>query len=227
MSIRLKIPPQHLLGLRALLLAEDDVLESLEAELGKVKPCLSYKDLAEEIGKENPKLGRTDIVIILDTIVSLYEILVAEDMPYVELVSDVIDSAFQTDLLKGTNEGEKDKLVARLSRFLTLGGSLAVAAKARGVLTDNQKTYMDCRILSDIRSIFTEGPSDEPAAAVILHTLKIAYYKNFQREEFFVTLDTEDLKSLRATIERAEAKTQSLRVVLEKAAVPYIDLSKE
>lgn len=227
MSIPLKIPEQHLLGLKTLLLAEDELLEGLVLELAKVKPCISYRDLAEEISKTNPRLGRSDTVKILDTVVSLYETHISEEMSHVELVSDVIDAAFQTEIFKGTSESDKDRLVTRLSRLLTLGGPLAVAAKARGVLTDNQKTYIDSRILSDVRSIFVDGPSDEPAAAVILHTLKIVYYKNYRREEFFVTLDTEDLKSLRTTIERAERKTQSLRSVLERAALPYIDLAQE
>jgi hypothetical protein len=50
---------------------------------------------------------------------------------------------------------------------------------------------------------------------VIVHLLKLGYHSAAQKhQEFFVSLDSDDLRTLRNLIDRAEAKSKSLKASL-------------
>lgn len=50
---------------------------------------------------------------------------------------------------------------------------------------------------------------------VVVHLLKLGYHSAAERhQEFFVSLDSDDLQTLRNLIDRAEAKAKSLKTSL-------------
>ncbi len=102
---------------------------------------------------------------------------------------------------------------------------LNVRARARALVLENEHTLQEARVLTDIRSVFEpENLEDKPKGAVILHTLKIGYLADNEPKEFFVALDTDDVRELIEQLERADAKAESLKSsVLKPAQVPPID----
>jgi len=57
--------------------------------------------------------------------------------------------------------------------------------------------------------------------------LKIHFHKGNRHEEFFVALDTNDVRTLRAVLDRAEKKEAALRALLQTSGITYLDMREE
>jgi hypothetical protein len=84
--------------------------------------------------------------------------------------------------------------------------------------------FCSARILSDLRPVFQEPPT-AASASVIIHNLQIGFHDSGtgDHKEFYVALDAGDLDILKKIIVRAEQKTASLKAILAKANVPYLE----
>jgi len=54
--------------------------------------------------------------------------------------------------------------------------------------------------------------------------VKITYTEESKVREFFVALDTADLREMSETLDRADLKEKSLRALLDDAGVPYLNV---
>ena len=117
----------------------------------------------------------------------------------------------------------RDVLQNRLTTLLGFDDSLGVTAKAVDVMTEKSRVFCGARILSDIRPVFATG-SDSATSAVIIHNLQIGYHSSGDHQEFYVALDTEDIKTLKGLIVRAEKKTLALKGMLSKAGMNYLEV---
>ncbi|HET6386457.1 MAG TPA: hypothetical protein VFJ58_23945 [Armatimonadota bacterium] len=75
-------------------------------------------------------------------------------------------------------------------------------------------------MLSDVRHVFSHDLA--PVAAVIVHQLRIGYLEDVERKEFWVTLDTNDLDQLIATLDRARTKAEKLRATIATSGIHYL-----
>jgi hypothetical protein len=78
------------------------------------------------------------------------------------------------------------------------------------------------RILTDIRPVFG-ATDDPPIAAVVVHTLRLSFFEDNESKEFFISLDAEDLRTLRDQLDRASSKAESLKEVIDKTGIDYVD----
>ena len=90
-------------------------------------------------------------------------------------------------------------------------GRLSSSYKVFGLLSENSRTFKNCRIVSDIRLVFNDDLADKNRNALIVHRLKINAVENDEKKEYFFSLDTNDLKKLKEQIERAEEKDKLIR----------------
>jgi hypothetical protein len=111
-----------------------------------------------------------------------------------------------------------------LSVLLDLSG-VALKAKALSVATDCPRVFSTTKILSDVRPIFGDDPSKRPVGAVVLHNLRITYAENGEEQNFFVQLDTRDLKSLQENVNRALAKDSALRQFVQESRTQIFETS--
>jgi len=128
---------------------------------------------------------------------------------------------FVSDLLAALQKtkgeiSDPDSFSRRVKALLQADDSLGIAAKALGLLADQERTFHSCRILSDVRYIFGDNPSAPPKAAVVAHSLNLVYGEMDGMKQMYVAVDGSDLKRLKAAIERAEAKELNLRSMLQK-----------
>ena len=99
---------------------------------------------------------------------------------------------------------------------MTLFGSpnFDIVAKAWDLKTDDERVFCGARILTDMRPVFGPNVKDGPKAMAVVHLLKLGFDRvgdPKRHNEFHVSLDAEDLGSLRKLIERAEDKASTLR----------------
>lgn len=221
---RLKIPDQYHSGIASLLSLKDESIHLLISAIQSVPPTLRPKDFIARVASKAPGIDIKVIGQIIGTLVALYQVRSdkGDSIPeFSEEISKAIERSDSKDL-KSVNK-DPEFLKQRFLKLLVLEKSLGVVSKAIGVLTEHDHVLVDSRILTDFRPIFT-NPEEPPAAAVIVHMLKIGYTHNGEYEEFFVAMDTADIKKLRDLLDRADQKAHSLRSVLKKADLPCLEV---
>lgn len=103
---------------------------------------------------------------------------------------------------------------------------LRTAAKAVSVLNQQERLFLDARIMSDIRPIFGEDPSEQPTGAVVVHTLSIEHHTDGHMKIFNVAMDRNDLAELKVTVDRAITKAGTLSDVVEAAGLALFELEE-
>jgi hypothetical protein len=142
---------------------------------------------------------------------------------FVEDVSNILQAENQ-DRLK-PDGGDWEPFKGRLSRLLRFEQLLGITAKAYAVMSEHSHVYRNIgtRVLTDIRPVFPNDLEEPLSAAVIVHTLKIAYLEGNTRKEFFVAMDNKDIHELRELLDRADKKAAKLRSILQATQLAYLD----
>jgi hypothetical protein len=157
---------------------------------------------------------------LMDTVRWMYEMRVSAEVPITEFVTDVCEALTEYGELAST---ATPSLSERLATILDLE-ALTIRAKALTLYGEQANVFCSTRILTDLRPVFGTNVSDPPPACIIAHTLRFDYHGAQGRmEEFWLALASEDLVELRIAIDRAETKAKSLRGVLEKANLKFLD----
>jgi hypothetical protein len=119
------------------------------------------------------------------------------------------------------------RLRARLDALLSLS-TLNAGAKAAELVFETTRHMTGARIITDVRPIFAQDVSQQPQTTLIIHTLKLDYHEGHGKDSFgtfYTSVDWEDLGVLRAAIDRAIAKEESLRSMLGSAGIGVVGLS--
>jgi len=220
----LKLPLDEQVGLAKLQALSDEVAAGLLSAISSAAmkadtDGLAVADLAEISG-----LSKIDANQILETLVSLYHVRAYAEVELDEFVTDVsesMESAGRKDF--PVQKGAIQRFRGRLARFLGLE-DVDRAAKSSVLRYEHERTVHSLRILTDARPIFGGNAAEPPEAAVLLHTLKIAYHRAGSLGEVFFAFDEKDLEELKKAILRAEMKARSLRSVLAKAQVKIFNM---
>ena len=223
MAADLKVPPEAIAGLQKIADLDQRTFELFAEATRTAKPTLAQKGLSTEVAqKVQGAMRRDDIVLILASIFGLYVLKYHRGASPDEITESVIDSIAE---LKNSNLSQEKLAVLkpRLNTLLRFDKSVAVTAKAVDVMMKHDRVFCDARILSDIRSVFTDSTA-APSAAVIVHTLRIGFHHQGEHDEVFIALDTGDLKKLKEAIVRAEEKNEALKLILQKSQLPYLEV---
>jgi hypothetical protein len=222
-SRRLRIPQYFHASFVDLLRLNEGSYEELVKALEEATPTLFKGDLASFVA-DRVSFDAGIAKGLINALVSLY--IVRRSGPQLteaEFVDDVCKAldAAENPKLRPEN-GNWDTFKRRLERLLQFETSVGITSKALDVMWQNQRVFCDAgaRMISDVRPVFKNGVSDPPIAAVVVHTLKIAYHEGGEVHEFYVALDSADLKFLRELLQREEDKLESLKSMLN---VQYLE----
>lgn len=211
----LRIPEQDVDPLKQLAALPAETKEKLVSALREAQPSLLLKELHAQIVDK----VEVDEDILLDIVRMLGRMYMGRSVADIsahdfaselnERLSEI--SGFPIDLEDEDTRNEFSKLI---SDILTVENSLGITSKAVGVMTEHEHVYCRCRILTDMRPIFGDEPN-ELKAAVIVHTLKIAFHSQDDHKEIYIAMDKNDVKELIEALKRAEKKEQSLTSFLD------------
>ena len=125
---------------------------------------------------------------------------------------DVIKSAVESflQLIDSDEENEQIQQSARVLQRLSGLPAFRTTSKAIELLYDCDNLLQRTRIMTDVRPIFAEDPS-QIDGAVVSHTLRIRYDSAGNDREMSLALDDRDLRKLIADCERALAKAEAAR----------------
>ena len=218
----LNLPEEYQYGLVTLGKLEESLFDELATALETAGFVLRLKILSASIAERVKSLSKEDASQIVEMLVS---------MNIVRRNAGVDLSQFVDDVSEAIDESDNDELAVidkelvkkRLGHLLT-AKSLDVLSKAQSVTIDHERRFCTARIATDISPVFGDDVESGPMAAVITHALRISFHQDSNDlKEFFVEMDSDDLKELRSSIDRAEEKAKSLRDVLDSAKLPYVE----
>ncbi len=73
------------------------------------------------------------------------------------------------------------------------------------------KTLVYSEIITDIRLVFNSNLNDQSRSAIITHNLKLEVIDSIDNKDIYVSMDSESLVELKATIERALEKEIAIK----------------
>ena len=220
----LRIPKEVYPGFESILRLDDDSANQIIASLSAAKFSPKPARVIAEMKAIVTSLPSEEVELIGMVIASLYGVCNQAEQSLGEFANELIGVVERTDELQKPEQWERERAANFFERALSTEGALSVAVKAFGVLSDHAHVFSEARVLTDLRPIFGSEASSTPTSVVIVHNLKIVYQEGEDQKEFFVALDTNDLHTLRTVLERAETKTTSIKPVLKKAALHYLDV---
>ena len=213
-----KIPESQRIALQKLSVLADAKVEEIVATLQQQKLIAGTKELASLLRTLIPDLLDEDLERVSDTILFFHRVRADADVTAERLASDVSRAFRELGGVKFTDEKYAgfQRMLAKLFDIK----SLDVNAKASVLKSDFENTFCSAKIIIDARPVFGANVEDQPTGFILTHTLKVKYHDDTTRHrEFYVTLDEDDISSLREVLDRAVKKAKSLTAVMEKAGV--------
>lgn len=214
---QLTVPEPFRPGLQKLAYVDDAAIGPLLDALRSERPTLE-SDWIRRVASQADGLEPDDVREIIGTAIALYSV----RMSLGESIPDFVEDLSEAENID-IPEDRKQRFKGYLTQLLNID-VLAIASKARDVLNDYPNNLHDTRILTDMRPVFRDDATGVPAAAAIIHTLKIRYHlgRDQDLQEFFVAMSPSDVQMLRDTLDRAEVKAHGLQQILEAAHVPQL-----
>lgn len=118
---------------------------------------------------------------------------------------------------------EAGSLETRVLKLLNVRSGL-LTAKAVRLASEAGASYCSSRVLSDIRPVFDGKEPPDPAACMLVHTLHVEVHG--REDDYFVVLTPQDLRDLKAQIERAVEKEASLAALMSRSGLPVLTTGK-
>ena len=206
--MKLTIPKQHRDGIARIQDLDAPTVERLHAAISGSVASLGPTQMSATLLPPISVAGIENAKQLADTISALYRVKSANDVTIEEFADSVCDAV-------GLSGSERDRLRTNLLALLSIE-KLSLNAKAVDLQTEDERTFCDARILTDLRPVFGPHVSEGPKAMVIVHLLKLGYHQASadRHQDFYVSLDADDLKTLRKIIDRAEEKAKILKATV-------------
>jgi len=219
----LRIPKPHQAGLAKIIALDDEAMSELYAALESTGPALFRQELAEKLGAKMSRIPPEDLQKILRSLIGIHQGRGAASASAPEFAEEICRAVedSKTESLKLPPE-RREAFKQRVIKLLGYENSLGTTSKALDVMTEHERILCGARVITDVRSVFAD-PAEKPTAAVIVHMLKISYHQDGEHKDFYVALDSIDIRKLKEILQRAELKARSLSAVLAGTGISILD----
>lgn len=219
--MQLRIPSRFEQSLADFLeMPQDDRLKVITA-IQKAPVVLGREKLAKHVSTET-SIEKKKITGIVAMLASLYRVM--ENTPIDEFIDDFHDAANSIDKTSKIDI-DWDIIKKDLKTVLSSDRTFGITSKAMDILGHYPNTYCSSRILTDIRPVFGQDTNELPPAAMVIHTLRMSFHEeSSSTKDFYISLDSQDLKELSRLIERAVKKEATLKSLIGNTEIEYLDL---
>ncbi|NVJ20657.1 hypothetical protein HUW62_05400 [Myxococcus sp. AM011] len=221
-SFQIRIPKAHYSPWAQFIKLEEEKRTALLDAIAKAKPVLDLSALAESIASE-AGLSVDETEALLGMIVSIFTLGARNGRSHEQVVHAVIDAvkSVASEVAQPTGS-DWSAIENALMRILAMERPLGVVTRTFEVMAEYQRLFGESRIVTDIRPVFDAGKVGAPAAAIVVHNLRIEFRENEKTHEIFLALDSDDIKQLQDVLVRAQEKERSLRSLLESAGLSIL-----
>jgi len=221
-----RIPAPYLRRLESIRALSDESIQQLLSVLEDTPPILDRQALSSAVVDKVSTIPQSMAEEIISSLLSLYTLRARQGLTALDIaenMSRAIEQENYEDVLADEEE-RRDRFKERLAKLLDID-SLYLVGKANDLRFENEHILGEARILTDARPIFGAEPEEHPEAAVIVHTLRLSYLdSDSHNREFYIALDTRDVRRLVAQLNRADSKATSLKSFLESVNVSPLDV---
>lgn len=220
----LRVPENQIDHIKKFLELSDNKITRFHDALAKARAHFNASDLSEEVSV-HLEISRPLIDGMVAVLASLYRTWDGQHTPIETFVDQEVSVALKK--AEAFSEKEVDAQWAKLRKFLiaalSLESTVGTAAKAGYILTQHERIFVGARILTDVRPIFHLNVSEKPESAVIVHMLRITQRDNYgNRSDQYFALDSNDIRSLKALIDRAMKKEETLKGLMKDSKVTVL-----
>lgn len=215
-----KIPEQFISGFKELSSLKKDLTYKISDILKKLDIGDGPETLVKKLS-DIKRLSKSDLSLISFTIFSLISLVQKENIDH------LVDDLTQAYSLQN-KEAQNDEIINLKNNLITILNSIDkinLTLKARKLQSEYDKIFTDCRVISDIRLIFSDKLDESPKQAVIIHNLKVEYEQDEEIKESFFALDLDDLKKLKEQIERAIEKENIIKNKINRG-INFIEIKE-
>ncbi|MBD2133420.1 hypothetical protein H6F47_13520 [Sphaerospermopsis sp. FACHB-1094] len=216
----LRIPQQYQSGINLIIKIDEILFDKLLNVITEVHPFVNIDSLVLEI---SPKIEEIDIDALEDiirAIRSIYSLRIQENLKNSEIIAGLSNSLSRDDTFLPE---ELARFEQRINKILAVDGSISISSKAIGLLQEYDSIFLSSRIVTDIRPVFKTETKEGVAGALVVHTLRIAYQDASGAKEFYVALDSNDVKKLQEQLSQSLIEADIVQSMLNKAGVTYLD----
>lgn len=218
--MRIVIPEAHEPGFSKLLRLDEKEFQELRSALENIPATLYLKDLIPRIASQ-VEFSQAELEAVLEVLYSLNSLRLRTEEPLEKFVNDVIEGLENSDFDDQAIESEVLVSFATRLKMLFSIEPFCLFSKALSVLYEQQNSFTEARIITDLRPIFGEVIDQGPRGALILHSLHISYFSDGEQNDFYVSLDDNDIQKLITALARAKSKANSLRTLIKSAGLDY------
>jgi hypothetical protein len=197
----------------------DDFLKALSSS----RPTLKSDSFRRQVASHLPNIDQSIIESIVDELFAMDHLRDDLDATGEQLSKLISEAAVEAQSEEFPfKETDRNILQARLAKIFELRQAVSLSSKALDLLTDQDRVFYTAKILTDVRPVFNAlGNSID--AAIIIHNLRIHYGQGGDHKDFYVSMDTSDIQSLREVLDRADEKARCLQDLLQRSGVSYLD----
>ncbi len=205
-----RIPERGLPGFRILLKMSDVTITRFEEAVRDLPRGLRPYDVSDHIALEGvlPESAAEEVVRVLSDIYRLKEESSADLDELVEGICDALKE-LDDDSIE-PHDGDWDKFKTHFKKLLSMDSTIGMSFKTFHLSIQNEKTYIESNIFSDIRPAFYSQVDDGFDTAAIIHNLQIEYHKDQTHEVIQIVLDGADVGKLKEQLDRAEKKEKAI-----------------
>jgi len=213
-----RIPNELISGFETIISLPINDIKKISSFLYTLKTGTGINDFKNKLNSEFVFPNKSGLS---DTLYSLGSILLNFDES-IEEISEMLLEAIEKSV---EYEYDSSDLKKKLSLLLKNAGNLKSTFKAHELLTENNINYRDSRIFSDIRLLFNNDIYSKKNIrdAIIIHRLKIETNRNGTDENFYVSLDSNDLIKFKELINRAITKDEQIKA--DYSYIKFIELT--
>jgi len=221
---KIQIPRPIEIGLAELFGLSDEARLQLISEMNELEPTLKPKTLVANIKAKLGAITTQDIESVINTVASLSFARMSMEKSASEFSADIVEALEESEHKpQGLNEHSRDSFKEHLEKLLNTP-AIRISSKSDELLHQHEHALSKVRVITDIRPVFGGESTDFPEAAVLIHMLKITYIQEDSLKDFFVAMDSNDIKLLRDTLDRAEKKAESLKSILNKSNIFCVEM---
>lgn len=199
----INIPEKVFPGLHEISLLTKDQLASFASFLENLKISINYNDVFDDLEEFiSQKLSVKNSESVVQAIISFGDLIKPIEINPDDLALNLA-SSFKELSPNGITDAESEVLKSNLKFLFEASNKLRIFFRAIDSAFENDNIFILGNINPDVRFVFNVEPKDENQYAFILHKLHIKYKQSSVNKDIFLTLDSEDLQSLKDSIEAA------------------------
>lgn len=223
---KLRVPEKRRSSFKLIAEASPAQLDELIGELSRLPATVQIYELASQAVLAVKQMSAEQAQEIVDTILSLFTPFANSGRPLSELLAELADAGSFADGKPVLAVDDRPKFIENLTALLSIQ-SLQTAAMGISIRSDRPRTLISNALTLEAEPIFALNDRKTLSGMITSYTLKLEYFEENERKNFFVTLDNNDLDLLCKRLELAKEEGRAFHAALKLTGLPVLAENSE